>query len=402
MCKSTQDIASFIPVAPSLTPFYNAYTSSIPTESHIQVSRLIPIASPIMETLLNSAGDLPSAISQYKHFPITPDAPSKSRGYSSRNHFIRASAKRQAQSTSTTVCRDTGFHCTTATCGTEHCHRCGEDQINRGARRPQLERVLRNELVFTGPEQLRLDYRVRHPRNRGIPRGRTQTACCSDEAEGRDLARSKVPLPSDRYRLVRKPTLEREEAFRDASTAKGNVRLRRTQPVNDDAEIAELYRIGLLYDEEKQPEEVFDLNSIQHEEPVYTIRPAKRSRKNKKSHSFSFNDPLHLDLSFTDLGGDDSIAQFLSPTPSDDGSIPQGNGPSTHSFAPLRVIYELDGSQPSFDVDTSQPPDLVSDPLSDYDCFSDSELDDLPSEREVRDSAATPSSDVWVVLGDDS
>ncbi|KAJ4320400.1 hypothetical protein N0V84_005894 [Fusarium piperis] len=339
-----------------------------------------------METLLNSAGDLPSAISQYKHFPITPDASSRTRGYSSRNHFIRANAKRQAQSTSTgTVCP------------------CGEDQTNRGARRPQLERVLRNELLFTGPEQLRLDYRIRHPRSRGIPRGRTQTACCSDEAEGRDLARSKVPLPSDRYRLVRKPTLEREEAFRDASTAKGNVHLRRTQPVNDDdAEIAELYRMGLLYDEEKQPEEAFDLNSIQHEEPVYTIRPAKRSRKNKKSHSFSFNDPLHLDLSFTDLGGDDSIAQFLSPTPSDDGFIPQGNGPSTRSFAPLRVIYELDGSQPSFDVDTSQPPDLVSDPISDYDCFSDSDLDDLPSEREVWDSAATPSSDVWVVLGDDS
>ncbi|RSL49149.1 hypothetical protein CEP53_009270 [Fusarium sp. AF-6] len=355
-----------------------------------------------METLLNSSGDLPSAISQYKHFPITPDATSKTRGYSSRNHFIRANAKRQAQSASTSVCRDTGFQCTTTTCGTERCHRCGEDQINRGARRPQLERVLRNELLFTGPEQLRLDYRVRHPRNRGIPRGRTQTSCCSDEVEGRDLARSKVPLPSDRYRLVRKPTLEREEAFRDASTAKGNVHLRRTQPVNDDAEIAELYRMGLLYDEEKQSEEAFDLNSIQHEEPVYTIRPAKRSRKNKKSHSFSFNDPLYLDLSFTDLGGDDSIAQFLSPTPSDDGSIPSGNGPSARTFAPLRVIYELDGSQPSFDVDTSQPPDLVSDPLSDYDCFSDSDLDDLPSEREVRDSAATPSSDVWVVLGDDS
>ncbi|KAM0427587.1 hypothetical protein ACHAPT_007548 [Fusarium lateritium] len=355
-----------------------------------------------MESLLNNAGDLPAAISQHKHFPITGDNTTKTRGYSSRNHFIRANAKRQAQSSSTSICRDTGFHCTTATSGTDHCYRCGEDKSNRGARRPQLEKVLRNELLFTPSDRLRLDYRVRGPRDR-FPRSRTQTAC-SDEVEGRDLARSKVPLPSDRYRLVRKPTLEREEAFRDASTAKGNVHLRRTQPVNDDAEIAELYRIGLLYDEERESTEAFDLNSIQHEEPVYTIRPAKRSRKNKKSHSFSFNDPLYLDLSFTDLGGDDTIAQFLSE-PSDDGSLPQGNGPSERSFAPLRVIYELDGSQPSFDVDTSQPPDLVlsDDPLSDYDCFSDSDLDDLlPSEREVRDSAATPSSDVWVVLGDDS
>ncbi|KAF5004783.1 hypothetical protein FDECE_8722 [Fusarium decemcellulare] len=350
-----------------------------------------------MEDLLNSTGDLPPAISQYKHFPISADSAPNARGYASRNHFIRANAKRQAQSKSSNLCRDTGLPCTTATFGTPHCYRCGEDNtLHPSARRPQLERVLRTEIstLNLGPGRNVAwlgERRARRSRNR------PEASWSSNEVEGQDLARSNVPLPSDRFRLVRKPTLEREEAFRDASTAK----LRRSQTATDDAEVAELYRMGLLYDDEQDRGEGFDLNSIEHEEPVYSIRPAKRSRKNKKSHSFSFNEPLHLDLSFTDLGGDQTIAQFLasSSEASDDGDIPEA---SSRSFAPLRVIYELDGSQPSFDVDTSQPPDLVSDLLSDYDCFSDSDLDDLPSQREVRDSAAAPSSDTWVVLGDDS
>jgi hypothetical protein len=214
----------------------------------------------------------------------------------------------------------------------------------------------------------------------------------SDEVEGRDLANSRISLPVDRFRLVRRPTLEREEAFRDASTASGNVYLGRKMPMTEDDEVAELYRMGLLYDDEQIRGEGFNLDSIKHEEPTYSIRPAKQSRK-KRAQSFSFNQPLHLDLSFTDLGGSQALAQILS---SSDDTAPSAT--PTRSFAPLRVIYELDGSNPSFDVDTSQPPDLI----SDYDCLSDSELDDLPSQREFLDSAATPGSETWVVLGDDS
>jgi hypothetical protein len=173
--------------------------------------------------------------------------------------------------------------------------------------------------------------------------------------------------------------------------------------MTEDDQVAELYRMGLLYDDEQVRGEGFNLDSINHQEPIYSIRTAKPTRKSKRSQSFSFNQPLHLDLSFTDLGGDETIAQLLSSS-DDDTSLPDSSqSPSQRTFAPLRVIYELDGSQPSFDVDTSQPPDLISDEiLSDYDCFSDSELDDGPRQREVFDGAATPTSDAWVVLGDDS
>ncbi|KAM0199013.1 hypothetical protein ACHAPI_003458 [Fusarium lateritium] len=358
-----------------------------------------------MDLLLNSSGDLPAAIAQNKHFPITAPSIVKSRAHTSRNHFVRATAKRQSQHKGSNLCRDTGFPCTTSNWGESHCHRCGQQDTTTsgGARRPQLEQILHFE-ISTGNLQ-RANPRWTNVHRNRIARNHHPASGLgwSDEVEGRDLAHSKIPLPSDRFRLVRRPTLEREGAFRDASTARGNVYLGRQLPMNEDDEVAELYRMGLLYDDEQDRGEGFSLDSIKHEEPIYSIRPAKRSRKTKRSQSFNFNQPLHLDLSFTDLGGDQTIAQILSSSsPSDDGSLPDSNGPSSRSFAPLRVIYELDGSHPSFDVDTSQPPDLVSDILSDYDCFSDSELDDLPSQREVHDSAATPTSEPWVVLGDDS
>ncbi|KAF4342350.1 hypothetical protein FBEOM_3757 [Fusarium beomiforme] len=352
-----------------------------------------------MDVLLNSSGDLPAAISQNKHFPINPPSTAKARAQITRNHFVRATAKRQSQHKGANLCRDTGFPCTTSSFGEAHCQRCGQQDNNTtgGARRPQLERILHYE-ISTGNLQ-RANPRWTHVHRNRIARKQDHSSLggSSDEVEGRDLAHSKISLPSDRYRLVRRPTLEREEAFRDASTARGNVYLGRKMPMTEDDEVAELYRMGLLYDDERERGEGFSLDSIKHEEPIYSIRPAKQSRK-KRSQSFSFNQPLHLDLSFTDLGGDATLAQILNShtSPSDDANLPSST--PSRTFAPLRVIYELDGSNPSFDVDTSQPPDLI----SDYDCLSDSELDDLPSQREILDSAATPGSETWVVLGDDS
>lgn len=336
-----------------------------------------------IDTLPTSTGDLPSSLSQHRHIPPGRSL-NRPHAHRSRNYIVRAAAKRYANTPGTYLCQELGLPCA------PNCSRCSDS--NPVTRRARIERDLRAE---TTP----IAIRYRSPR--------TRTRWTSDESEGCDLARSAVPLPSDRFRLTRTPSLEREDAFRDAATAKGNVRLRRNQSVNDEAEVAELYRMGLLYDDEQDRSESFNLNCIEHREPVFTIRTAKRSRKNKtRRYSDLDQPPLHLNLSFTDLGGDQTIAQYLSSNssatdsePSDDGSVQQS---SSRAFAPLRVIYELDGSQPDFDVDTSQPPDLVSDLLSDYDCFSDSDLDDLPSQREVQDSAAAPASEAWVVLGDDS
>lgn len=376
-------------VAPYLTPFEEQQT----------LQEDLSIKTTIMEldTLPNIPGGLPAEITQHKHMQLGRVNSKPKANRRTRNYVIRAAAKRYAQSNESIpkLCHELGLTCVNrAPCAAPHHYQREDSNPNPGARRTNLEKDLRNELYFTD-----LFSNLNPPRSRGT---RNTPRWGSDEVEGRDLAKSAVPLPSDRNRLVRRPTLEREDAFRDANTAKGNVRLRRSQPLTEDAEVAELYRMGLLYDDEKDRGDGFSLNSIEHEEPVYAIRPAKRARKNKV-RGYGLDRPLHLDLSFTDLGGDDAIAQYLlssTAEQSEDGTVQKSE--QSRSFAPLRVIYELNSSQPSFDVDTSQPPDLVSDILSDYDYFSDSDLDDLPSQREVRDSAATPASDAWIVLGDDS
>ncbi|POR32817.1 Uncharacterized protein TPAR_06991 [Tolypocladium paradoxum] len=338
-------------------------------------------------------GGVPSAMIQNRHLPRRVAAPGRHRSF---NHLVRANAKRLAQTGSVNalaVCETLGLPC--AADGRPLDASAGS--LPRSALRPQLEAHLRRY------------YGAARPLPRLRCRNRPAAALCGqDEAEGRDLAHSDMPLPGDRFRLARRPTLEREEAFRDASTSRGGVRLRRAAPSADDAQVAELYRLGLLYDEEQdRADDAFDLNSIQHEQPVYSIRPAKRARKSTKSRGFGAEQPLRLDLSFSDLGDDAAIAQFLRPSPHDiettrDEAIQHAPRPSRQSLPPLRVVYELAGSRPSFDVDTSQPPDLVTDLLSDYDCFSDSELDDTPSQQEVHLSADNPPSDAWVMLGDDS
>ncbi|ODA76956.1 hypothetical protein RJ55_07473 [Drechmeria coniospora] len=342
----------------------------------------------------SAGGGIPVSMMQNRHLPRRIDPTGHRRR--SFNHMVRANAKRLAQGNDANVCVSLGLPCTAS---------------------DQTSSILAGSAFRS---HLEADLRQHYNAARPSPRLRCRTRPTSflgpqEEDEARVLARSELPLPSDRFRLVRRPTLEREEAFRDASTAKSKIRVRRSAPSagdgeTEDAQVAELYRMGLLYDDADGPraaddDATFNLNSIRHEQPVYSIRPARRPRKALSSKPAAGTTsalgtserPLPLDLSFTDLGDDTAIAQFLSPAPSphqlevlaeetiQHGSLP----PSRQSFPPLRVVYELASAQPSYDVDTSQPPDLVTDSLSDYDCFSDCELDDdddaaAPSRRGVR------------------
>ncbi|KAG6012911.1 hypothetical protein E4U43_007585 [Claviceps pusilla] len=296
---------------------------------------------------------------------------------------------------------------------------CPEDhsQLDQDCLRNHIQRDLRNH--------------YKHARN---PPGNEHTPRKMDyqDQEDRELAYSDIPLPSDRYRFVRRPTLGREDAFRDASTSRGRVHVRRRpEPGNDngggggddeDQQVARLYHMGLLYDytEQDQRSDGFNLNSIRHDEPLYSIRPAKRERKRSKAGS-GFNRHLHLDLSFSDLGDDEALAQYLMSLNGAEKADKDGNNADTdastgadvihppsrdaaesRSQPPLRVLYELATSPSPADLDATQPPDLVTDFLSDYDCFSDGELDDTPSQREVQEDADSTPSDAWVMLGDGS
>jgi hypothetical protein len=282
-----------------------------------------------------------------------------------------------------------------------------------------------------------------------------------DVKEGRDLARSQVPLPYSGQGPIRRPTLEREEAFWDPTTCKRartcSMEDSTISVVDDEAdpETAQLYRMGLLYDDEYTRGSGFTLNTILHDEPEFTIRPAKRRRKTARTSAagtpdFSFpQNGLSLHLSFAQLHKDEMIAQYLiSPSPSEfnpaDWEEASAHTTPSEAFASVHSL-NTDDYFPCMTQDTqmtndscsaAKVPDLVpsrdcladddenpqTTQTPDFDCDSDTtslsgsdaDLVILPlhlsrEEDERTRQSATPrraSLDAvaasWIMLGDDS
>ncbi|KAH8673481.1 hypothetical protein BX600DRAFT_206142 [Xylariales sp. PMI_506] len=261
-----------------------------------------------------------------------------------------------------------------------------------------------------------------------------------DSDDGAALARSKARLPSDGDR--RKPRLERQEAFRISQKT-----VYAWDVVENDAE---LYRMGILYDDDYARGSGFDLNAIVHPEPVYAIRTPKRTpsaagKRRSSAGSGSDSDdeaaallPL-LDLSFASLDVDLVLAQLLaSPHPDDTQSWPETDevthfqasaesAPVTTSYrsTPLHVIYELREDSihslaplPAADIF----PDLVSDSEGEEEDSSDWDLvpllqredsdrsalaiiaegDEEEEEEEEEEDAddASAAAEAWIVLGE--
>ncbi|KAK3179135.1 hypothetical protein K4F52_009381 [Lecanicillium sp. MT-2017a] len=318
------------------------------------------------------------------------------RKWQSRRHEIRARAKDFANSSDHATCADYGLECYSRVRGrgtslaaqhpSARYHHFYEDLKYTSRFNPYILDTAETGLKFE---------RRSEGRTKSYPR------CASNDLdEAVDLAHSGIPLPGDGHHQ-RRPSLEREDAFYDGTTARGNVKVRTQARPTDDAEIAELYQMGLLYNSGEVDRGTFDINSIRHDEPTYIIRPSKRARKNAKAKGYTLEQPLHLDLSFSDIGDDEAIVRYLMAL-TDPGDSPEGavDEETQQSSPPLRVIYELAGSQGSVDIDASQPPDLILDSLSEYDTLPDSEVQP-PSQREETMPDADPT-DAWVILGDDS
>lgn len=133
------------------------------------------------------------------------------------------------------------------------------------------------------------------------------------EEDGIRLARSTIALPSDRERARdRVPSLERQDAFRDDATARPPPHRSLSQGVDDeDPEVAELYRLGLLYDDEHLRGSGFGLDAILRDEPAYTItvRSSRRHRKGGPRREAAAK--LPMDWSLTGLVEDDDVARYL-------------------------------------------------------------------------------------------
>ncbi|KAJ2901438.1 hypothetical protein MKZ38_001868 [Zalerion maritima] len=319
-----------------------------------------------------------------------------------------------------------------------------------------------------------------------------------DGIEGQDLAREAGPgeyLPGDfkegriaggqgRFQLRKRPSLSREEAFSDFSTSTKSNSSSRTNSWSGkdddnsqngkgrdnggltDLEVAELYRLGILYDDEHVRGEGFSLDSIEHREPQFSLRPAKRQRrsarrnptkKHGKSNSIASStssafemispsmgpSPLPLDLSFADLGSDETIANYLISNPDFEfpgfdhiiesesdflGQHSRNMSSVSRSAVPVTVIYEVDESEEKVVPSVEELPELTHDEDSQstqdssfpstqqddnglYDTDSDHSDEEGTEEEDWEDirpeSAISPppqgdGQDAWIVLGDDS
>lgn len=346
-----------------------------------------------------STQDIPAAIFETGHFGAVPHPPTAP--LTSWAHELRRRARVLAKDNDPQACWREGFACTRHS-GSRVCPVLSK--LEPSARSHHFEQQLAEAYRYN-PQyfQTRKSKGAAEPRVSGRRQHTGGGYYRSELDNDLALARSAEPLPSDRHHH-RRPSLEREEAFYDHST-KGKVRVRRST-VSDDAQVAELYHKGLLYNSSEDVKHSFDLNSIRHSEPTYIIRPAKRARKSAKQRryhgaAYSLEQPLHLDLSFSDIGKDEGILSFLtsqqvSPEEMLQHASSQDSGDSAPP--PLRVIYELAGSQGSVDVDASQPPDLILD-SEEFELLSDSDMQDTP--YSTQQAATDPSSAAWVMVGDD-
>jgi hypothetical protein len=183
----------------------------------------------------------------------------------------------------------------------------------------------------------------------GRGQNRASVGLRAEETEGRELARDvRVRMPREVERERRLPSLEREEAFWDERTVKrrntgstdftpvGKVdesprRGRRgwspesstlsDEAVREDAReaeaVAELYRMGILYDDEHLRGSGFNFDNLAHDDsqPAYEVR-VKATTRGRKRRALSptlweKEGRLSLKLSLAALGDDDALARWL-------------------------------------------------------------------------------------------
>ncbi|KAK0711826.1 hypothetical protein B0H67DRAFT_301499 [Lasiosphaeris hirsuta] len=226
-------------------------------------------------------------------------------------------------------------------------------------------------------------------------RARARKPWAGDVVEGCVLAREPgVRLPGERRRP---PSLERQNAFRDARTVKrGGLKRGFSE---DGADEAELYRLGLLYDDEHERGSAFSLNAIVHQDPGWNVKFTEGKRGKKKQRKRDFGEEMSK-------GEVVNLALDL----------------AQRSVSQVAVSYDLEESAEEDEVggagvdesavaETSFP-DLVSNAINCYRHAHEEEdngewafLDESNSVVEIDNSDTTANrdgdTDAWVVLGSD-
>ncbi|KAK0738908.1 hypothetical protein B0T18DRAFT_395124 [Schizothecium vesticola] len=187
----------------------------------------------------------------------------------------------------------------------------------------------------------------------------------------------------------RVPSLERQDAFCEGRRGVGlkkqaQVQCERTRgrkrPMEVDDE--ELYRMGLLYDDEHERGEGFGMDMIE--------RGPVEDGDDKDAEWEEERWKLDLALSFAQLGDDEALAAFLM-APGAEERVVGGAGRVTRRHEGLTVVYELEE-----DSCWTQRPEL-----EDEWAFLDASTTGDRDDNDKSATATNPDTDAWIVLGSD-
>ncbi|KAK3357915.1 hypothetical protein B0T25DRAFT_174228 [Lasiosphaeria hispida] len=253
---------------------------------------------------------------------------------------------------------------------------------------------------------------------------RARQPWAGDVIEGCVLAREPgVRLPGERRRP---PSLERQNAFRDARTVK-RMGLKRGFS-EDGADEAELYRLGLLYDDEHERGSAFSLNAIVHDDPVWNVKFKEERRGKKKQRQRGFGEvmsegevvnlALDLALSFAAFGDDEALAAFLIGADEAEGAesvfthlSSQGSSQrsSQRSASQVTVSYDLEESTGEDEMESAEGdefataetnfPDLVSNAIH---CYRHAHEEEDNGEWAFLDGSNSVAGESNSVAGDDN
>ncbi len=246
--------------------------------------------------------------------------------------------------------------------------------------------------------------------------------------EGEALARTDdIRLPREGEHETqtqrRPPSLERQNAFRDVRT----VKRRNSDPVTLTSAAAaddeELYRLGLLYDNEHERGEGFSLDAIVHQgDPLWNVqfrvakagRARARGRGRGKRNAANMKPAMLLDLalSFAALGDDEALAAFLMQDEEMmEGRMVLAEETDSEGANDDEIMMEEVEEDSDATEELGEFPCLVSDGLACSECLSYSSDEEWAyvgprrKEKEGEEDSDTirrgSDANAWVVLGSD-
>ncbi|TQV99376.1 hypothetical protein V2A60_004854 [Cordyceps javanica] len=156
------------------------------------------------------------------------------------------------------------------------------------------------------------------------------------------LAKSRVRMPcDDDSQNTAKPAAAAAVAAA-APARTSSVHTASADEVADRAQVAALYETGLLYRDAGPRDGRVTLDSIPHDEPAYVVRAAKPRSARKHGGRGAALSSLDrgLNLSFSDLGDEESVVQYLMALTASEADAADAS--STLSSPTLRAIQEMD------------------------------------------------------------